>query len=138
MGNDQIKCVMVLDEELPTGLQVNTAGVLALTLGHRLDSVIGPDVVDGSGRAHVGITTIPIPILKAKGDLVRDIRLKAEGTEDLLVVDVTDAAQTTKTYDDYTRKIAAISSEGLKYLGVVLYGNKKAVNKLTGSLPLLR
>lgn len=116
----------------------NTAGVLALTLGRRLDSIIGPDVVDASGTSHAGITTIPIPILKAKGDTVKDIRLKAEGADELLVVDVTDAAQTTKTYDDYTEKIAAVPSEGLEYLGVALYGDKKPVNKLTGSLPLLR
>lgn len=138
MENGQAKCVMVLDEELATGLLVNTAGVLALTLGRKLDSIIGPDVIDGSGRSHVGITTIPIPILKAKSDVVRDIRLKAEGTNDLMAVDVTDAAQTTKTYEDYTEKIAAVNSEELKYLGVALYGSKKPVNKLTGNLPLLR
>ena len=140
MEDGQAKCVMVLDEDLPAGLLANTAGVLALTLGRRLDSIIGPDVVDGSGRSHAGITTIPIPILKANGDTVKGIRLKAEEAADdlLLVVDVTDAAQTTKTYDDYTEKIAAVPSEGLKYLGVALYGDKKPVNKLTGSLPLLR
>ncbi len=138
MENGKAKCVMVLDEGLPAGLLANTAGVLALTLGRRLDSIVGPDVVDGSGRSHAGITTIPIPILKAEGGVVRDIRLKAEETADLLVVDVTDAAQTTKTYDDYTEKIAGVPSEELKYLGVALYGDKKPVNKLTGSLPLLR
>lgn len=138
MENGQAKCVMVLDEELPAGLLANTASVLALTLGRRLDSIIGPDVKDGSGSVHVGITTIPIPILKAKGEVVRDIRMRAEEADDLLVVDVTDAAQTTKTYEDYTRKIAGVPSEELKYLGVALYGNKKPVNKLTGSLPLLK
>ncbi len=138
MENGRAKCVMVLDEELATGLLANTAGVLALTLGRKLDSIIGPDVIDGSGRSHVGITTIPIPILRAKGDTVKDIRLKAEGTDGLMVVDVTDAAQTTKTYEDYTEKIATANSEELKYLGVALYGDKKPVNKLTGNLPLLR
>lgn len=138
MENGQVKCVMVLDEELPAGLLANTASILALTLGRRLDSIIGPDVKDGSGSVHVGITTIPIPILKANDEVLRDIRMKAEEAEDLLVVDVTDAAQMAKTYEDYTRKIAAIPSEGLKYLGVALYGSKKPVNKLTGSLPLLK
>lgn len=97
MENGNAKCVMVLDEGLPAGLLANTAGVLALTLGRRLDSIVGPDVVDGSGRSHTGITTIPIPILKAEGGVVRDIRLRAGEMADLMVVDVTDAAQTTKT-----------------------------------------
>ncbi len=137
MREGQDKCVMVLDETLSVGLAVNTAGVLALTLGRELDRVVGPDVVDGSGRPHAGITTVPIPALKASGEALRDLRRRAED-EDLLVVDFTDAAQTSKTYADYERKIAVISTEQLNYLGVALYGAKKPVKRLTRSLPLLR
>lgn len=137
MREGQDKCVMVLDETLPVGLAVNTAGVLALTLGREVGKVVGPDVVDGSGRPHAGITTVPIPILKASGEVLRDLRRRAED-EELLIVDFTDAAQTSKTYEDYERKIAAVSTEQLNYLGVALYGARKPVNRLTGSLPLLR
>ena len=132
------KCVMVLDEELPVGLAVNTAGVLATTLGRDAEDMVGPEVLDGSGRRHAGITKVPIPILKASGEGVRDIRLRAEEAEDLLVVDFTDAAQTAKTYDEYKDKVGAVPSGRLGYLGVALYGDKKLVNKLTGSLPLLK
>jgi hypothetical protein len=134
----ETKCVMVLDEGLPLGLAVNTAGVLALTLGREIDSIIGEDVQDASGRVHRGITTHPIPILKAAHDLIKDIRLRAGDTDGLLLVDFTDAAQTTTTYDAYTTKIGAMSSDELRYLGIALYGDKKLVNRLTGSLPLLR
>ena len=137
MREDRNKCVMVLDETLPIGLAVNTAGVLALTLGREVGKVVGPDVVDGSGMQHAGITTLPIPILRTSGETLRDLRRRAED-EDLLVVDFTDAAQTSKTYEDYECKIAAVSTEQLNYLGVALYGAKKPVNRLTGSLPLLR
>lgn len=137
MGNATAKCVMVLNEELPVGLAVNTAGVLAFSLGREMGSVVGPEVLDGSGSSHLGITTLPIPILKAKEEVVKDIRARA-GEEGLVVVDFTDAAQTSKTYEEYTEKIAAVTSEELEYLGVALYGDKKPVNKLTGSLPLLR
>lgn len=136
--NGALKCVMIIDEDLPGGLSVNTAGVLALTLGNKIGQIIGPDVTDGSGRAHLGITTMPIPILKAKAETVRDVRLQASESEDLMLVDFTDAAQTTKTYEDYTRKIEGVPTEELSYLGLALYGDKKQVNKLTGSLPLLR
>lgn len=138
MKQDGKKCVMVLDEELPTGLAVNTAGVLAITLGRDAEDMLGPEVLDASNRRHAGITKVPIPILKADEETVRDIRLRAEETKDLLVVDFTDAAQAAKTYDEYTDNISAIPSERLGYLGVALYGDKKAINKLTGSLPLLR
>lgn len=132
------KCVMVINDSLSLGLMVNTAGVLALTLGNKVDSILGPDVVDGSGQTHIGITTIPIPILKASEEVIKNIRIQANELGSLLVVDFTDAAQTTITYEDYTEKIAAMPAQELKYLGVALYGEKKLVNKFCGSLPLLR
>ncbi|MEC1895575.1 DUF2000 domain-containing protein [Cytobacillus firmus] len=136
----EMKCVMVIDADLPTGLIANTAAVLALTLGKKIDGIIGPTVIDGSGHSHVGITTTPIPILKGDSLKIKDLRDKvyAEEFSDLLVVDFSNAAQTTKNYEEYTQKIATFSANDLEYLGLALCGDKKKVNKLTGSMGLLR
>ncbi|MBD1381489.1 DUF2000 domain-containing protein [Metabacillus arenae] len=136
----EMKCVMVIDANLPTGLISNTAAVLALTLGKEIDKIIGPTVMDGSGNPHVGITTTPIPILKGDSIKIKDLRDKVYSEEfsDLFVVDFSNAAQTTKNYEEYTKKIATFSSNDLEYLGLALYGDKKKVNKLTGSMGLLR
>lgn len=136
----EIKCVMVIDADLPTGLIANTAAVLALTLGKQIEGFIGPTVKDGSGNSHIGITTTPIPILKENSLKIKELRDKAyhEEFSDLLVVDFSNAAQTTKNYEEYTKKIAAYSANDLEYLGLALYGDKKKVNKLTGSMGLLR
>lgn len=138
MDERAVKCVLVIDEQLPIGLAVNTAAVLALTLGSKIEALIGPDVLDGSERVHVGITTLPIPILKADEEALKRLWLRATEVGNLFVVDFTDAAQTTHAYEHYTRKIADVPSEQLHYVGVALYGKKETVNKLTGSLPLLR
>ena len=46
-----MKCVMIIDQDLPVGLIANTAAVLALTIGHRIDGIIGEDVTDaGNSR----------------------------------------------------------------------------------------
>ena len=132
------KCVMVLDDALPQGLAANAASVLALTLGRHIDAIIGPDVVDASGATHTGITTTPIPILVAPSEDVRLIRLQADQLDGLFIVDFTDAAQSTTTYQAYTKRIGSVPTDRLKYLGVALYGAKRPVNKLTGSLPLMR
>jgi hypothetical protein len=139
-GNNSSKCVMVIDAELPLGLIANTAAVLALTLGKRIDGIIGPDVLDAEGHVHAGITNQPIPILKGNKDIIRQIKIKTmtTGPTELLVVDFSNAAQTTTTYQDYTEKIMQFTTEQLDYLGIALWGNKKIVNKLTGSMPLLR
>ncbi len=138
VGREEKKCVMVLDGELPVRLAVNAAGVLATTIGYRVESIIGPDVADRSGDRHAGLVTIPIPVLRASAQALKDIKAKAAGAEGLLVVDLTDAAQASKTYEEYEKKLAALAPEDLRYLGLALYGDKKPVNKLTGGLPLLR
>lgn len=130
------KCVVVVDSDLPLGLLTNTATVLAVTLGARAGAIIGEDAVDGSGDVHPGLTRLPI--LKADAEAVKQIRLKASGTDGLLVVDFTDAAQTPRDYGEYLENISGVPTEDLRYLGVVLYGNKKPINKLTGGLSLLR
>lgn len=132
------KCVMIIRDDLPVGLIANTTAVLALTVGRRIENLLGPDVVDGSAQKHAGITSVPIPILKATDTELRSIKAKAADVVDLFVVDFTSAAQTTKTYNDYTAKIRATAADDLSYLGIALYGDKASVNGLTGKLPLLR
>lgn len=136
----EIKCVMIIDGDLPIGLLANTAAVLALTLGKEIDGIIGPTVIDGSGHSHVGITTTPIPILKGDSIKIKELRNKlySEEFSDLLIVDFSNAAQLTKNYEEYTQKIATFSANDLEYLGVALCGDKKKINKLTGSMGLLR
>ena len=61
------KCVMVIDETLPTGLIANTAGIMGITLGKEMPDTVGPDVTDKTGCSHRGIIQFPVPILKADG-----------------------------------------------------------------------
>lgn len=134
------KCVIIVDAELPTGLIANTAAVLSLTLGKKIDDIIGIDNFDESGVCHIGITTTPIPILKSTTKEIIEVKNKIESIIDnnLLIVDFSNVAQMTKTYEEYTQKLALTKSEDLIYLGLALYGDKKTINKLTGSMGLLR
>ncbi|UCM89461.1 DUF2000 domain-containing protein [Streptomyces marincola] len=133
------KVAIVVDAALPAGLAANAASVLALSLGRQVESLIGPDLKDADGSAHVGITTVPLPILTADADTVKAIRNRAvREHDDVLTVDFTDCAQRTRTYEDYAGLLGAATDADLAYLGVALYGPRKQVQKLTGSLPLLR
>lgn len=138
MESESPKCVIVIDEELPMGLAVNAAGVLAVTLGRRVESIVGDDAVDASGQTHVGLIKITLPVLKARKEIIKEIRTRASHTDGIMVVDLTEPAQTARTYHDYTAQLANLSAEEIVYLGVALYGNKAAINKLTGNLRLLR
>lgn len=134
------KCVMVIDEALPLGIIANTAGIMGLTLGKHIPETIGPEVTDKSSCVHLGIIRIPVPVLKADSEKIKEIRQRLYQPEfaDLIVVDFSDVAQSCNVYDDYIRKAAAVEEAGFRYFGIGLCGDKRLVNKLTGSLPLLR
>ncbi len=134
------KCVMVIDEHLPLGIIANTAAIMGITLGKKMPEVIGADVSDKTGHEHLGIIEFPVPILKGNAESIKEIREKLYGPDfkDLTVVDFSDLAQGCKTYDEFIEKMKEVPEIELKYLGIAICGAKKKVNKLTGSMPLLR
>lgn len=137
-GNE--KCVMILDGGLPAGVVANTAAVMGVTMGMKLPDVVGEDVSDGAGRRHAGIVQFPIPILKGSPEILAALREKLYKPEyaGLTVVDFSELAQGCRTYGEFTQKMAACPPEDLRYMGLALCGDKKAVSSLTGNLPLLR
>jgi len=134
------KCVMVIDEGLPPGVIANTAAILGITLGKRLPEVVGADVTDQSGCLHPGIIEFPVPILRGSPEVLRGMRerLCQPDFRELTVVDFSDLAQGCKTYDEFIGKMAGVPESSLRYFGIAVCGAKKKVNKLTGSMPLLR
>lgn len=134
------KCVMILDKSLPLGIIANTAAILGITLGKKLPDVVGHDVIDGTGKTHLGVIEFPVPILKSSRDKIRDIRTKLYDPRfsDVIVADFTDLAQGCKTYDVFIEKMKSAREIDLNYFGIALCGPQKQVNKLTGDLPLLR
>lgn len=140
MNQQETKCVLVMDENLPAGILANTAAILGITLGREIPECVGEDVRDASGCIHKGIISIPVPVLKGDAKLIKALREKlySEDFSDLTVVDFSDVSQSCNTYDVYIQKAGITREEDHTYLGIAIYGTKKKVNKLTGSLPLLR
>lgn len=140
MHSVETKCVLVIDENLPLGLIANTAAILGVTLGKEAPEIVGEDVADLSGVKHAGIVKNPIPILKGDTGLLHQLRDKTmtDKFSDLTVVDFSNAAQSCKTYEEYIAKLQEKSKSDYQYYGLGIYGEKKKVNRLTGSLALLR
>ena len=88
----------------------------------------------------MGIIQFLVPILKGNTKILNKLRTKLFEMQfsELTVVDFSDLAQGCKTYNEFTHKMANTSESKLNYIGIAVCGNKKQINKLTGSMPLLR
>lgn len=140
MDIESEKCVVIVDEKLPLGVIANTAVILGITMGMKMPDVVGKDVFDKNGNIHSGIIQFPVPVLKGSDKIISNLRNRLYDDEfsELAVVDFTELAQSCKTYDDYVSKMAECTNDDLKFMGLAICGNKKKINKLTGSMPLLR
>jgi hypothetical protein len=140
MNTETEKCVIIMDEQLPLGILANTAAILGITIGMKMPDVVGSDVPDQDGNIHTGITRFPVPILRGTSETLKEIRVRLLDPQfsELTVIDFSDLAQSCMDYGDFTKKMADSPEAVLNYFGIAVCGNKKKVNKLTGSLPLLR
>lgn len=134
------KCVLVIDSELPVGLIANTAAILGMTMGYKHNCIIGEDIMDASNQCHVGITNIPIPILKGTIEKIKKLleEIRTNYADELTIIDFSETAQSCTDYNDYISKVKNLSSNEFEYLGIGIYGPKKILNRLTGNMPLLR
>lgn len=140
MDWQNVKCVMIMDENLPLGIAANTAAIMGITLGKKMPEAVGADVADQTGSEHLGIIAFPVPILKGDRERIRAIREKLYEPDfsDLTVVDFSDLAQSCRTYDEFIGKMRVTPESDLRYFGIAICGDKKKVNRLTGNMPLLR
>lgn len=137
---DNEKCVLIIDENLPVGVIANTSAILGITMGMKMPDVVGADAADADGNMHSGIIQFPVPVLKGSGEKIKELRNKLFLPEfsDLTVVDFTKLAQSCKTYDEFIVKMAECTNERLEFMGIAICGDKKKINRLTGSMPLLK
>jgi hypothetical protein len=131
------KCAVVVSDQLPPGLRANAASVLTMTLGHQVPGLLGPDVKDADGVVHPGIVLIPVPVLTASNDRLREI-WELAGHGDVVRAGFSSLAQSCRTYDEYIDRLSGTPTQDLDFVGVGVFGPRKPVNKLVGSLPLMR
>ena len=134
---ESMRCVIVVDAALPPGRAANAAAVIALTLGKRHPYLAGPDLVDASGNVHPGLIPIGIAVLAAGAPEIDAVRAKAlkDGVD---VVDFPVQGQQTTDYVAFSAQVREVPTAGLTYVGVGLYGRRKAVGRIVGRFSLLK
>ena len=135
-----MKCVIIVDGNLPIAMISNTTAALGISLASGTKGMIGKKLLDKDQRIHEGITNVPIPILTLSKEEIKnkyDDLLKKNDPE-IKVIGFSDVAQKSLSYEDYELKLSSTNKDQINYLGICLYGPKKKINKLTGNLKMLR
>ncbi|MBI3379124.1 DUF2000 domain-containing protein [Candidatus Gottesmanbacteria bacterium] len=136
--NDDLKIVIVIDSTLGIGLSANRAAVLATGLTAHVPNMIGPDINTKDGKTLLGITQIPIPILASRSDTsFLSLANRSEGLGCKVILFLT-RAQGLRSYDEYMDSVSQVNFDELDIDAIAIYGDTKAVTKITGNLPTLR
>jgi hypothetical protein len=131
-----MKCAILVAEHLPTGLAANAASVLSVTLGARVDNLVGKDVEDSDGVLHPGVICTPLPILRHSSAGISEVLSSVAHDEGMFFATFSSLAQSCRTYDEYVERMSQVQTKEINLVGIALYGPKKRVNKLVGSLAL--
>ena len=131
-----MKCAILVAEHLPTGLAANAASVLSVTLGARVDNLVGKDVEDSDGVLHPGVICTPLPILRHSSAGISEVLSSVAQDEGMFFATFSSLAQSCRTYDEYVERMSQVQTKEIDLVGIALYGPKKRVNKLVGSLAL--
>ncbi|KND57271.1 hypothetical protein BVER_02701 [Candidatus Burkholderia verschuerenii] len=131
------KGIIIVDKLMPTGLKANICAVLEMTLGKSNPEIVGADLLTKDQKPISGITQIPLPILQSSSDRLGEIFLENQSA-DLLLVVFDESALTTKTYPDFQEKLSSVHSSQLRIHGLLAYGPRKVINKISAELPLLK
>ena len=131
---------MIVNENLPRGIIANTTAALGISIASLQDVMTGKKLVDRNGRIHESITNVPIPILALP---VNDVKVLYDNLlelndEDLKVIGFNDVAQNSHHYEEYEARLLQTAKDNINYLGICIYGPKKKINKLAGSMKMLR
>jgi hypothetical protein len=133
-----LKWVIVVDAQLGPGLIANATACLAAAVGNAIPGLLGPDGADATGNHHPGLPWAGCAILAADPATLADLRTRATGNPRLHLVDMPEAAQTSRVYDDYLATLAGTDPTDLRYRAISIVGPRNKIDKLVGKLPLLR
>lgn len=129
---------MVVAPNLGKGQVANRTAVLATGLAAHHPEIIGTDLITADGINLPGFTKVPIVVLVAKDEAsIPNLFAKSREQECTTLIYLS-RAQGLRSYTEYTQSVAASTVDNLDVDAFVIYGPRQKVNKVTGSLAMLR
>ena len=132
------RCAIVVNKDLSNGLAMNAASVIGVSLGNKVNNIVGEDLNSTDNINYPGVIYVPLPILKSPEQYIKEIEVAALKVNEIYVIPFSLLAQSCRTYDEYQQKLSEQQYKDIQLAGIGLVGNKKAVTQLIGHLPLFR
>lgn len=132
------RCAIVVNQDLSNGLAMNAASVIGVSLGNKVNNIVGGDLNSLDNVNYPGVIYAPLPILKSAGLYMKEIEVAAHQKDDIYIIPFSLLAQSCRTYDEYQQKLSEQQYQDIQLAGIGLVGNKKSVTQLIGHLPLFR
>lgn len=133
----EMKVALVMRTDLDRGAVANRGAVLATGLALRHPEIVGPDLKTQDGKDLLGFTKVPIVVLSAREEPLVSLEARAR-EKGLTTLVFLSRAQGMRSYQAYCDSVAASEAADLDVDAVLLYGPRKIVTQITGSLPALR
>ena len=135
----RLKWVIVVDESLAAGRQVNAVACVAAATGAAIEGLQGPGGTDASGYEHPGLAWAGCTVLGASAERLTTVRAKAVAAEadGVWVADMPQLAQTTRVYAEYRTELAATAPDQLGSLALSIVGPRAVVDSIVKKLRLL-
>lgn len=128
---------IVLKPDLPYGLGANCAATLMSAVTSSHPEILGVPIEDSSGNQYPAITKVPVAVLCGRDMGLADLRAQAQ-QEGMFVAVFFGEALRLRSYAEYAQIVSAKQAGELDHFGILIYGDRKAVRRLTGSLPLAK
>jgi len=134
-----LRLAIIVNPELSLGLIANTASALSIGLAAKFPQLAGSQLCDSMGRIIDVSSKLPVPILQASAEQIREILLKALALEaDRAIVPFPAFARSMHSFDEYEQAFPRRDLVTEVLDGLALCGADKWVKSLTGALKLLR
>lgn len=132
------RCAIVVNQDLSNGLAMNAASVIGVSLGNKVNNIVGEDLNSADNINYPGVIYAPLPILKSPEQYIKEIEVAALKVNEIYIIPFSLLAQSCRTYDEYQQKLLEHEYKNIQLAGIGLVVNKKAVTQLIGHLPLFR
>lgn len=133
----RLKWVVIVDRSVPVGRMVNAVACISAATGDMVNGLIARGGPDADGVTHPGLPWAGCSVLSAGSEQLVNVRRKAADVDSILVVDMPEAAQTNRIYDDYLAELSTTHTPDVAPIALSMIGPRAEIDAIVKRLSLL-